>query len=107
MYPTCVLTVFSPRNRARAVGPLSERALPPKLSASARRLEEVLFHVVGDLLAEHGSLHVRGAEVDAAPDTGVDDLLERVREAVEAPGRTGRGRAFVADGRKGDSDRSK
>src|SRR6266508_1107622 len=106
MYPACVLTVFTPMNRARTVGPLPERRPPPKLPATARRLEEVLFHVVGDLLAEHGSLHVRGAEVDAAPHTGVDDPLERVREAVEAPGRTGRGRAFVADRREGDSVRA-
>jgi hypothetical protein len=31
------------------------------------RLEVVLLEVVGDLLAEHRSLHVGGAEVDAAP----------------------------------------
>jgi hypothetical protein len=44
---------------------------------SAGRLEVVLLHVVDDLLAEYGALHVRGSEVDAAPDAGVDDLLER------------------------------
>jgi len=57
------------------------------------RLEIVFLEVVGDLLTEHRSLRVGGAEVDAGPDSGVDDLLERVREAVEAPRRTG----FVAE----------
>ena len=38
--------------------------------------------------ADDRALRVRGPEVDAAPDAGVDDLLERVREAVEAPVRT-------------------
>src|SRR6266511_4868169 len=55
-----------------------------------------------DLLAEDGSLDIGGAEVDPAPDTGVDDLLERVREAVEAPVRTRGRRALVADGREAD-----
>ena len=56
-----------------------ERRTPlPERFASARRLEVVLLHVMDDLLAEHGSLHVRGAEVDPARDAGVDDLLERV-----------------------------
>ena len=50
----------------------------PHCLASARRLEVVLLHVMDDLLAEHGSLHVRGAEVDPARDAGVDDLIERV-----------------------------
>ena len=58
------------------------------------RLEVVLFEVVGDLLAEHCSLRVGGAEVDAGPHSGVDDLLERVREPVEAPRQSG----FVAEG---------
>jgi hypothetical protein len=31
---------------------------------------------VRDLLAEHATLHVRGAEVDTAPDPSVDDFLE-------------------------------
>jgi hypothetical protein len=61
-------------------------------------LEVVLLEVVGDLLAEHRSLRVGGAEVDAAPHSGVDDLLERVREAVEAP----RGAGFIAEGAEGD-----
>jgi len=51
---------------------------------SLDRLEVVLSHVVSDLLAEHGSLHVGGSEVDACPDAGVDHLLERIREPVEA-----------------------
>ena len=62
----------------------------------------MLLEVVGDLLAEHGALHVGGAEVDPAPDAGVDDFLERIREAVEAPRRTGRGKALVAFRGEGD-----
>ena len=54
--------------------------------------------VVGDLLAELGSLLVGGAEMDAGPHSGVDDLFERVREPVEAP----RGTGFVAEGAEGD-----
>src|SRR5882672_5394648 len=56
------------------------------------------LEVVGDLFAELGSLLVGGAEVDAGPHSGVDDLLERVREPVEAP----RGTGFVAEGAEGD-----
>jgi hypothetical protein len=51
-----------------------------------------------DLLAELRSLHVGGAEVDTAPDARVDDLLERVREAVERPSRAG----AAADGAERD-----
>ena len=69
-----------------------------RLQLSSDRLEVVLLEVVGDLLAEHRSLHVGGAEVDAGPHSGVDDLLERVREPVEAP----RGTGFVAEGAEGD-----
>ena len=65
---------------------------------SSDRLEVVLLEVVGDLLAEHGSLHVGGAEVDAGPHSSVDDLLGRVREPVEAPRRTG----FVAERAEGN-----
>ena len=61
-------------------------------------LEVVLVEVVGDLLAELGSLLVGGAEVDAGPHSGVDDLFERVREPVEAP----RGTGFVAEGAEAD-----
>src|SRR6266404_7462704 len=67
-------------------------------SMSFDRLEVVLLEVVGDLLAEHGSLRVRGAEVDAGPHSSVDDLLERVRESLEAP----RGTGFVAEGAEAD-----
>jgi hypothetical protein len=49
------------------------------------RLEVMLVEVVGDFLAEHGALHIGGAEVDAGPQSGIDYLLERVRKAVEAP----------------------
>ena len=38
--------------------------------------------VVRHLPAQHGSLHVRGAEVDPAPDPGADDLLDRIREGA-------------------------
>ena len=53
---------------------------------------------MGDLLAEPGSLRVRGAEMDASPHSGVDDLFERVRESVEAP----RGTGFVAERAESD-----
>ena len=49
------------------------------------RLEVVLVEVVGELLAEDGSLNVGGVEVDPTPDAGVDDLLEPIGETVEAP----------------------
>src|SRR5215218_2191484 len=74
----------------------------PSGFSSTRRLEVVLVEPARDLLAEHRALHVGGAEVDAAPDAGIDDLLERVREAVEAPRRAGRREALVAGRREGD-----
>jgi hypothetical protein len=37
-------------------------------------LEIVFPEIVGDLLAENGSLNVGRAEVDPAPDAGVDDF---------------------------------
>jgi hypothetical protein len=46
-------------------------------------LDVVLAEPVGDFLADHSALHVGGAEVDAAPDARVDDLLEGLREAIE------------------------
>src|SRR4029077_14389470 len=49
--------------------------------------------VVGDLLADLGSLLVGGAEMDAGPHSGVDDFLERIREPIVAP----RGAGFVAE----------
>src|SRR5207237_3999283 len=56
-------------------------------------LEVVLLEVVGDLFAEHSSLHVRGAEVDTGPYSGVDHLIERIREPLEGSSGTG----FVAE----------
>src|SRR4029453_4464171 len=64
--------------------------------------EVVLAQVVGDLLAGDGSLNVGGSEVDSGPNTGVDDLLECRREALEAPRWTGCGRALVAGRGEGD-----
>ena len=58
----------------------------------------MLLEVVGDLLAEHGSLRVGGAKVNAGVHSGVDHLLQHVGEAVEAP----RGTRFVAEGADGD-----
>src|SRR6266516_5959355 len=55
------------------------------MSLSADRLEIVLRHVAGHLLAESVRLHVRRAEVQTRPDAGLDDLLERLREPVEVP----------------------
>src|SRR5439155_11470511 len=60
-------------------------AAPRRFWMSVLRLEVVLRHVVNDLLAEHRSLNVGGPEVDPTPDAGVDDLLERLGGAVEAP----------------------
>jgi hypothetical protein len=57
------------------------------------RLEVVLLEVMGDLLAEHRSLHISSAEVDTGPHASIDDLLERVGEPLKAPCRTG----FVAE----------
>ncbi len=70
----------------------------PHRSESVDRLEVVLPEVVGDLVAEHSSLGIGSAEVDAAPHSGVDDLLERVGEALEAPC----GAGFVAESAEGD-----
>ena len=53
----------------------------------------MLLEVVGYPLAEHCSLRVGGAEVDPGPHSSIDDLLERVREPLKAPRRTG----FVAE----------
>ena len=53
----------------------------------------MFLEVVGDLLAEFGSLLIGCAEMDAGPHSGVDDLLERIREPIVAPGGTG----FVAE----------
>ena len=49
--------------------------MPLDAPRSVHRLEVVLLHVVEDLLAEDGSLNIGGAEVNPAPDAGVDDLL--------------------------------
>ena len=62
------------------------------------RLEVVLLEVLSDLLAEHRSLRIGRAEVDAGPHSSIDDLLERVGEPLKAPRRTG----FVAAGAEGD-----
>ncbi|HEY2046742.1 MAG TPA: hypothetical protein VGG93_09200 [Candidatus Udaeobacter sp.] len=61
-------------------------------------LEVVRLEVVGDLLAELGSLLIGGAEMDAGPHSCVDDFLERIREPVVAP----RGTGFVAESAEGD-----
>ena len=61
-------------------------------------LEVVRLEVVGDLLAELGSLLVGGAEMDASPYSGVDDLFERIREPIVASRSTG----FVAKSAEAD-----
>ena len=61
-------------------------------------LEVVRLEVVGDRLAELGSLLIGGAEMDASPHSGVDDFLERIREPIVAP----RGTGFVAEGAEAD-----
>src|SRR5512133_3094078 len=94
--------------RMLLVALLERRGAPPgwcldgALPAWCLGLEVVLPHILGDLLAQHGSLHVGGAEVDAAPHARADDLLERLREAIEAPRRAGCGTALVAD--RGERD---
>ena len=70
------------RRRARP-RPLGRARRHLTRSRSAHPLEVVLADVAGDLLSEHRSLFVGVPEVDPAPDAGVDDLLERVREALE------------------------
>src|SRR5438094_3528833 len=62
------------------------------------RLEVVLLEIVGDFVAEHGSLRVGGAEVDASPHSRVYNFAKHVREPLEAS----RSAGFVAKG--GDSD---
>src|SRR5262245_53687328 len=56
-------------------------------SVTVERPEVVPADLPRDLLADHGALLVGGAEVDAAPDPRLDDLVEGVREAVERPRR--------------------
>jgi len=50
----------------------------PHRSGSLDRLEIVLLKVLGDLLAKHGSLHIRSAEVDACPYSGINDFTLNV-----------------------------
>src|SRR5438046_2878608 len=49
-----------------------------RCSAWSNRLEVVLLEVLGDLLTEHGSLRIGGAEVDAGPHSGVDNFAEHI-----------------------------
>jgi len=70
----------------------------PHRSALLNPPEVVLLEVVGDLIAEHGALHVGGAEVDPRPHPSVDDLLECVREPLKAPC----GTRFVAERAESD-----
>jgi hypothetical protein len=81
----------------------------PRLAAGPSGMHRVtspagssVVEPVGDLLAEERALHVRGAEVDAAPHARIDDLLECLGEAVEAPRRTRRWRALIAFRRERD-----
>ena len=61
-------------------------------------VEVVLLEVVGDFPAEHRSLPVGSAEVDARPDSRIDDFLEHVGEPLKAA----RGAGFVAEGAESD-----
>jgi len=47
-------------------------------SVAPDRLEVVLLEIMGDLLAQHGSLCVIGAEMDASPYSRVDYFFEYV-----------------------------
>ena len=71
----------------------SRHARPPHRLESSDRLEVVLLEVLGDLLAEHRSLHLGRTKVDAGPHSSIDDLVERVGEPLKASRRTG----FVAE----------
>ena len=70
------------RRRARP-RPLGRARRHLARDRSAHPLEVVLADVAGDLLAQLRSLFVGVPEVDPAPDAGIDDLLERIREALE------------------------
>ena len=50
----------------------------PHRSGSLNGLEIVHLEVVGDFVAEHRSLHIRSAEVDAGPYSGIDYFLLNV-----------------------------
>jgi hypothetical protein len=54
-------------------------------------LELVLLEVAGDLVAEHGSLHVGSVKAQAHPNAGVDGLPESFREPIELAPRLTRG----------------
>src|SRR5262245_547695 len=71
---------------------------PADRCASLNRLEVVLLEVVGDLVAEHRTLHIGGAEVDTSPHSRIDNFFQNIRETVEAS----RGAGFVTE--DGDSD---
>src|SRR5437667_412724 len=62
----------------------------------------MLLEVMGDLLAENGSLRVGRAEVDASPYSSVDNLIERIGEPLKAPRRAG----FVAERAESNSVRA-
>src|SRR5215207_2113915 len=71
----------------RASSPLRVH-LPGRCPASRlERLEVAAAFPAGDPLADSRAYHVGGAPVDPAPHARVDGLLERPREAGEAPGR--------------------
>ena len=80
-------TFFDGRTANAPPASAAERARRPAvIAASADWPERHPVLPVGDLLTERRPLDVGGAEVDAAPDARVDDLLERVGEAVEVLG---------------------
>src|SRR5438876_12247670 len=70
----------------------------PHRSGLVDRLEVVLLEVLSDLLAEHRSLRVGGAEVDARPHSSIDNFAEHIREALEDPS----GKGFVDERADGD-----
>ena|SRR5215831_9555934 len=77
---------------------MGPRVAAPRRLASTNRVEVVLLEVLGDLLAEHRSLHIGRAEVDASPHSSIDDFLEGVGEPIEAS----RGAGFVAERAEGN-----
>jgi len=98
MEPVLLLTRYRMHRSRLAAAAGFERALSGTPSGSFDRLEVVLLEVMNDSLAEHGALGIGLAEVNAGPHSGVDDLLERLRQPIKAARSTG----FVAEGTEGN-----
>ena len=89
----CGVLAGHARPECRVGARTGRRVMPGQSSSGA---EVVVDHVGGDLRADLRALDVGRAGVDAAPDAGLDDLRDGVREAAEVPGGT-RGFAVCAE----------